>query len=71
MLFDDWGVPGHLTTTDAWGGVVMARLEDGWCAALDRATWRCTIYPQRPWVCRALEMGGEECRLIRAADAGG
>lgn len=26
---------------------------DGWCAFLDRATARCTVWLDRPWVCRS------------------
>jgi hypothetical protein len=70
FVLSDTGVPAHLTTTDSWGGTVMRRLEDGWCVALDRRTLRCSIYSRRPWVCRALEMGGDECRGIRAEDLG-
>jgi len=36
----------------------MARLADGWCAALDRKTMRCAIYRVRPWICREFEEGG-------------
>jgi Fe-S-cluster containining protein len=39
----------------------MARLDDGWCAALDRHTMLCTIYDKRPLICREFEMGGYEC----------
>lgn len=45
----------------------MLRLDDGWCAALDRNTLQCTIYNIRPTICRELEMGGEECLDIRQA----
>ncbi len=61
MLITDTGVPVHLVDTDRWGGKVMARLEDGWCAALDRETFLCTIYDNRPLVCRDFKMGGNEC----------
>jgi len=43
---DDESVPAELTIQDQWGGWVMHRLDDGWCAALDRHTMRCTIYQQ-------------------------
>lgn len=43
----------------------MARLDDGWCSALNRNTMACTIYKQRPDICRELEMGGDECEIIR------
>ncbi len=44
----------------------MARLDDGWCSALDRDTWMCTIYENRPWVCREFEMGSHECIAERS-----
>src|SRR5437016_711759 len=61
MLMGEDEPPAEFTETDRWGGQVMARLDDGWCAALDRDTMRCTIYAQRPAVCREFEMGGGEC----------
>jgi len=67
MLITDTGVPERYVDTDAWGGEVMARLEDGWCAALDRDTMLCRIYEHRPWVCREFEMGSEDCLTERAA----
>ena len=44
---------------------VMARLDDGWCAALDRETLMCTIYERRPAICRDFEMGEHECLTER------
>lgn len=44
----------------------MARLADGWCAALDRDTLRCRIYDQRPLICREFAMGGADCLAERA-----
>jgi len=69
LLLTDTGLPGHLVATDAWDAPVMARLEDGWCAALERQTLRCSIYDRRPWVCRELEMGGDDCVAARQAFA--
>lgn len=46
----------------------MARLDDGWCSALDRNTMKCTIYNNRPWVCREFEMGSHECIVERSAN---
>ncbi len=66
MLFTDVSIPQQFIETDRWGSTRMARLEDGWCAALDRNTMRCTIYENRPLICRELEMGGHECLSIRA-----
>jgi len=59
MAGDD--VPRPFTRLDPWGGEVMARLDDGWCIALDRDTMRCGIYERRPGVCRDYETGGSDC----------
>ncbi|MFZ2855628.1 MAG: YkgJ family cysteine cluster protein [Rhodocyclaceae bacterium] len=66
LLMGDDDVPAHLSTEDRWGGWVMRRLDDGWCAAVDRDTMRCTIYERRPAVCREYEMGGDDCLVERA-----
>ncbi|MDG5499541.1 YkgJ family cysteine cluster protein [Marinobacter sp. BGYM27] len=70
MLISDTGVPDRFIEEDDYGGQTMARLDDGWCAALDRNTMMCTIYEKRPWVCRSLEMGSYECRVERAEHMG-
>lgn len=57
----DDDIPRYLTAEDRWGGWVMRRLDDGWCAALDRHTMRCTIYERRPEICRDYEMGASDC----------
>jgi Fe-S-cluster containining protein len=67
MLISDTGVPDKFIEHDEWGGRRMARLDDGWCAALDRDTLSCTIYEKRPQICRDFEMGGDECLSERAA----
>lgn len=67
MLMGDDDVPRQLTARDRWGGWVMRRLADGWCAALDRGSMRCTIYERRPEICREFEMGGDECAGERKA----
>ncbi|MDX1303026.1 YkgJ family cysteine cluster protein [Photobacterium sp.] len=61
MLITETGVPERYIETDAWGGRVMARLDDGWCAAVDRDTLMCSIYENRPLICREFEMGEYEC----------
>ena len=61
-------VPPELTEPDRWGGRIMARLKDGWCAALDRDTMRCRIYERRPAVCREFRLGESECIAERSAD---
>ncbi len=66
MLITDTGVPKEHITEDKWGGETMLRLDDGWCSAIDRETMLCTIYEQRPWICREFEMGSDECLDERA-----
>lgn len=68
LLITETGVPEIYIDIDKWGGRTMARLDDGWCAALDRDTMRCKIYERRPWICREFAMGGYECITERAAD---
>jgi Fe-S-cluster containining protein len=58
-------IPSHLTELTADGIEVMAREEDGWCVANDRATHGCTIYETRPQLCRKFSMGGPACREVR------
>lgn len=65
MLFNDNEVPDKFIEIATWGEMSMARLEDGWCVALDRNTMSCTIYEMRPWICREFEMGGSECISAR------
>ena len=67
MSEDD--VPLDLTLEDRWGGRIMARSDDGWCAALDRDTLLCGIYERRPAICRDYEVGGSDCVSERAKDA--
>lgn len=66
LLLTDTGVPEQFIEQDDWGSQRMLRLDDGWCAALDRETMGCTIYEQRPLICREFEMGSYECQLERA-----
>lgn len=67
ILITETGVPERYIDIDKWGGSVMARLEDGWCVALDRDTMMCTIYEKRPLVCREFEEGEYECIVEREA----
>lgn len=71
MLFNDTQVPDEFIVTDMRGERSMARLEDGWCSALDRKTMRCTIYEKRPWICREFEMGEYDCLEARATTSVG
>jgi Fe-S-cluster containining protein len=68
LLITDTGVPDHFIESDQWGGGRMARLDDGWCAALDRKTMMCTIYENRPLICREFEMGEYECLAERSTN---
>ncbi len=70
MLITDTGVPEEYVAFDDWGGMTMARLSDGWCAALDVSTMLCTIYEKRPLICREYEMGGHECLSERTFFSG-
>lgn len=59
--------PAEFVATDQWGGQVMRRLDDGWCAAVDRVTMLCRIYERRPGVCREFAVGESECLTERVA----
>ena len=58
-------VPRHLVERNAHGVEVMAHGEDGWCAAIDPLRMCCSIYEQRPFVCREFAMGGGDCADVR------
>lgn len=66
LLMGEDDIPDELTEQDRWGGWVMARLDDGLCAALVRETHRCSIYAIRPQVCRDYAAGDADCRIERA-----
>ncbi len=61
MILTDTGVPDRHVAVDRWGSESMLRLDDGWCSALNRETLMCTIYENRPLICREFEMGSYEC----------
>jgi len=66
MIISDTGVPDDHISVDKWGAETMLRLDDGWCSALDRGTFLCSIYENRPLICREFEMGSYECINERA-----
>jgi len=68
LLITHTGVPYRYIAIDEWGGETMLRLDDGWCAALDRETLMCSIYENRPWNCREFEMASHECLTERAIE---
>ncbi len=61
QILTDTGVPFHYIDYDKWGSEVMKRADDGWCQALDRNTLMCSIYENRPLICREFEMASQEC----------
>jgi Fe-S-cluster containining protein len=61
ILMGEDNIPLELTVEDKWGGAVMRRLEDGWCEALNRVNMKCSIYEERPGVCRDYQAGASEC----------
>ena len=65
ILIGDNDVADRFIDLSSWGGEVMRRGEDGWCVAVDRDTMRCTIYEQRPQVCRDFQTGSAECLVER------
>ena len=58
-------VPSHYIAVDEQGTEVMAQNEDGWCVAVDTNRLCCTIYENRPALCREFEMGGAFCVDVR------
>lgn len=66
VLMPEDDVPAHLTTRTDAGLTVMARDEGGWCIAVDDARMCCSIYAQRPAICRKFAMGGPYCLDERA-----
>lgn len=66
LLLPGDAVPIWATDVDEHGLQHMAQRDDGWCTALDRDSMRCTIYAQRPQVCRDFAMGGTGCLIERA-----
>ena len=70
LCITETGVPRRFTQANPYGVPSMDRLDDGWCAALDRNTLRCSIYGQRPLICREFEMGGPDCLAERAGWTG-
>ena len=66
VLMPEDRIPARFTTRYAHGVEVMARDEEGWCVAIDSARMCCSIYEQRPAICRKFAMGGPYCREVRA-----
>ena len=67
MITSDTSVPDIHISRDEWGAETMLRLDDGWCSAIDRETFMCSIYENRPLICREFEMGSYECSNERTA----
>ncbi|WP_144900234.1 YkgJ family cysteine cluster protein [Luteimonas cucumeris] len=62
VVMPEDNVPEHLVDRTSQGLSVMARGEEGWCVAVDPLHLRCTIYDQRPGICRKFAMGSAYCR---------
>lgn len=62
VLMPEDRVPAWLVTHDEHGLEVLAKGEDGWCAAVNPNTSGCTIYDDRPSICRKFAMGSPSCR---------
>lgn len=62
VVMPEDNVPEHLVDRTSQGLSVMAHGEDGWCVAVDPLHMRCTIYDQRPGICRKFAMGSAYCR---------
>jgi hypothetical protein len=67
VVMPDDVVPRRYVERNAHGVDVMAHDEDGWCVAIDPVRMRCSIYEQRPDICRKFAMGSEYCREEREA----
>lgn len=70
MTGDDWGRLGDRaeSLTDWTQNHAFMRMHEGRCIALavDDDGVRCTIYADRPDVCRTLARGGGACEVERA-----
>jgi Fe-S-cluster containining protein len=62
VLMPEDRVPEWLIDRDPRGMETLAKGEDGWCAAVDPNTSRCTIYEDRPSICRKYAMGSPSCQ---------
>lgn len=69
VMPEDRDVPRHMVERTHDGLEVMGQDEDGWCVAVDQTRMNCSIYDQRPGVCRAFKMGSRDCREVREAYA--
>jgi Fe-S-cluster containining protein len=66
VLQPDEVVPAQFVHHDEGGVRIMARGTDGWCSAIDHERMCCSIYEQRPSICRKFAMGSAYCRDERA-----
>ena len=62
VLMPEDHMPEWLIDHDTHGMETLAKGEDGWCAALDPLHMRCSIYEDRPTICRKYAMGSPSCR---------
>jgi len=62
VLMPEDHMPEWLIHRDERGMETLAKGEDGWCVAVDPNTSRCSIYEDRPTICRKYAMGSPSCR---------
>lgn len=60
-------VPSELVDKDIIGRMTMKRNSDGSCVALNHSTFLCTIYANRPYLCREYQAGDDDCLVERRA----
>lgn len=61
ILSSEDEIPERYVRHSVNGPDTMARGKDGWCLALDRELKCCSIYDERPDVCRRFAMGSPYC----------
>ncbi|MFC5741739.1 YkgJ family cysteine cluster protein [Dyella tabacisoli] len=65
VLLPDDHVPEWLIHRDERGMETLAKNEEGWCLAVDPDKLCCSIYEERPTICRKFAMGSPGCRDAR------
>ncbi len=65
VLMPEDDVPHWLIHNDERGLRTLLKGADGRCAAVDPVSFGCTIYEDRPGICRKFTMGGPSCREER------
>lgn len=61
ILSSEDDIPERMVQHSVNGPDTMARGPDGWCVAMDRELKCCSIYDERPEICRKFAMGSPYC----------